>query len=131
MSMMISRAALAACSAIAVALLAGCGGVSELTKERVARAETSVRQAQQTVGTSEAAAVDLQRSRDSLDKARQALNDKDEKMAERWAQQAQLDAELSIAKSQSASARRAADELLASIQTLRREAGLDEPAANR
>lgn len=103
-------------------LLAGCGGVSDLTRERVARSETSVQQAQQSIGTSESGAVELQRARDTLQRAQQALKEKNEKQAERLAQQAQLDAELAVAKSQSASARKAADELLASIQTLREEA---------
>jgi len=108
--------------ALAAVLLAGCGGVSDLTKERVARSETSVQQAQQTVGTSEQGAVELQRAKENLDGARRALKDGNEEQAERHAQLAQLDAELAVSKSQSASARKAADELLASIKTLRQEA---------
>jgi hypothetical protein len=108
--------------ALTALLLAGCGGISELTKERVARSETSVQQAQQTVGNSEQGAIELQRAKDNLDHARKAMKDGDEQPAERYAQLAQLDAELAIAKSQSASARRAADELLASIKQLRQEA---------
>lgn len=124
MATTISRAGLPALSAIALALLAGCGGVTEMTKERVARSETAVRQAQQTVGNSEAAAVELQRARDNLERAQKAVSDKDDKLANQAAQQAQLDAELAVSKAQTGSARNAADELLASIQTLRKEAGL-------
>lgn len=131
MTTAISRAGLPALGAFAIVLLAGCGGVSEVTKERVARSETSVRQAQQTVGSSESGAVELQRARDNLEQARQALNDKNAKKAERMAQQAQLDAELAIAKSQSASARKAADEVLASIQQLRQESSRGTPESNR
>jgi chromosome segregation ATPase len=108
--------------AVAALLLAGCGGVSDLTKERVARSETSVQQAQQTIGNSEQGAIELQRAKDSLERARQAIKDGDEQPAQRYAQLAQLDAELAVAKSQSASARKAADELLASIKQLRQEA---------
>jgi hypothetical protein len=108
--------------ALAVGLLAGCGGVSEVTKERVARSETAVQQAQQTVGNSEQGAIELQRAKESLEAARRALNDSNEQQAERYAQLAQLDAELAVSKSQSASARKAANELLASIKTLREEA---------
>lgn len=108
--------------ALAALLLAGCGGVSDLTKERVARSEQSVQQAQQTIGNSEQGAIELQRAKDSLDHARQAMKDGKEQPAERYAQLAQLDAELAIAKSQSAAARKAADELLASIKQLRQEA---------
>lgn len=103
-------------------LLAGCGGVSELTKERVARSETSVQQAQQTVGNSEQGALELQRAKENLDGARQAMKDGNEQLAERHAHLAQLDAELALSKSQSAAARKAADELLASIKMLRQEA---------
>ena len=108
--------------ALAAVLLAGCGGVSELTKERVARSETSVQQAQQTIGNSEQGAIELQRAKDNLDHARQAIKDGKEQPAERYAQMALLDAELAVAKSQSASARKAADEVLASIKQLRNEA---------
>lgn len=107
---------------LAAGLLAGCGGISDLTKERVARSETSVQQAQQTVGNSEQGALELQRAKENLDAARQAMKDGKEQPAERYAQLAQLDAELAVSKSQSAAARKAADELLASIKTLRQEA---------
>jgi hypothetical protein len=113
--------------ALAAGLLAGCGGVSDLTKERVARSETSVQQAQQTVGNSEQGAVELQRAKESLDAARRALKDGKEPLAERHAQLAQLDAELAVSKSQSASARRAANEVLASIKQLRQEAERSSP----
>jgi chromosome segregation ATPase len=108
--------------ALTAVLIAGCGGVSELTKERVARSDTSVQQAQQTIGNSEQGAIELQRAKDNLDHARQAMKDGKEQPAERYARLAQLDAELAVSKSQSASARRAADELLASIKQLRQEA---------
>jgi hypothetical protein len=107
---------------IAVAgLLAGCGGVSEMTKDRVARSDTAVKQAQQTVGNSEAGAVELQTARDHLEQARRALDAKKEEPALRHAQRAELSAELAVAKAQSSSARRAAEELQASIRTLREE----------
>ncbi|MGH8176721.1 MAG: DUF4398 domain-containing protein [Steroidobacter sp.] len=106
---------------------AGCGGVSEVTKDRVARSETAVRQTQQTIGNSEAGAVELQRARDQLAQAQKALSDNKEEAALRHAQRAELDAELAVAKSQTSSARKAADELLASIQTLRQEAGRSTP----
>lgn len=107
--------------ALAVGAVVGCSSVSEVTKERVARSETTVQQAQQTVGRSEAGAVEMQRAKDNLEQARAALNKNKSEPAERYAQLAQLDAELAVAKSQSAAARRAADELLASIKTLREE----------
>lgn len=108
--------------ALTALLLAGCGGVSDLTKERVARSEISVQQAQQTLGNSEQGAIELQRAKDSLEQAHRAMKDGKEQPAERYAQLAQLDAELAVSKAQSASARKAADELLASIKQLRQEA---------
>lgn len=105
-----------------VSLLAGCGGVSELTKERVARSETAVQSATQTVGSAEAGAVELQKAKENLAKAQAALKAKNEKEADRYAHTAQLSAELAVAKTQSGAARKAADEVLASIETLRREA---------
>jgi hypothetical protein len=105
-----------------VGMLVGCGGVSEVTRDRVARSETTVQQAQQTVGTSEAGAIELQQAKERMESAQRALKKEDEVAAERFASQAQLTAELAVAKSQSAQARKAADELLASIETLRQEA---------
>jgi hypothetical protein len=105
----------------ALGLLSACSGVSELTKERVAQSETSVQQAQQTAGKSEHSAVELQQARERLDAAKSAVAKGQEQQAERSAAQAHLYAELAIAKSQSADARKAADEVLASMNTLRQE----------
>jgi hypothetical protein len=116
------RAGIPILGVLAVGLLAGCSSVSPVTKERVARSETTVQQAQQTVGNSESGALELQRAKDNLATAQAALAKKEAQKAERYGQLAQLDAELAVAKSQSASARKAADEVLASIQTLRQEA---------
>ena len=122
MSKSIRKAAFPALGAAALLVLAGCSGVSELTKERVARSETAVKQSQQTLGNSESGAVEMQRARDHLEQAQRAVKDNKDTEAQRHASMAELEAELAVSKSQSASARRAADELLASIQTLRREA---------
>lgn len=121
MNFQTSRAGLPVLIAIATMMI-GCGGVSEMTKDRVARSDTTVKQASQTLGNSEAGAVELQQARDHLDQARRALDAEKEEPALRHARQAELAAELAIAKSQSAAARRAADELQASIRTLREEA---------
>lgn len=103
-------------------MIAGCGGISDLTRERVARSETAVKQAAQTLGRSEAGALELQRARDDLHRAQQALDQQDETMAERYARQAELNAELAVAKSENAAARKAADQVLTSIRMLREEA---------
>lgn len=116
--------------AIGVSLLAAlgaCANTSVLTKERVAQSDASFQQAQQAVGRSEAGATELQQAKDKLSEAKAALADKRQQEAERSAAQAHLYAELAIAKSQSASARKAADEVLASVEILRTEAERTSP----
>lgn len=115
------RAGLPIVGVLAAGVLAGCSSVSDVTRERVARSETSFQQAQQAVGRSEAGALELQRAKDNLEQAKAALDKKESTKAERYAQLAQLDSELAMSKSQSAAARKAADELTASIQQLRQE----------
>jgi hypothetical protein len=100
---------------------------SDLAKQRVARSDTSVEQAQQTLGKSEHGAVELQQARDKLDAAKNALASKEWKEAERAAAQAHLLAELAVAKSQSADARKSADEVLASLEMLRQETERNTP----
>lgn len=107
--------------ACALVLLGACSGVSSLTKERLAQSETSVQQAQQTVGKSEQGAVELQQAREKLNAATTALAKGREQETERAAAQAHLYAELAVAKSQSADARKGADEVLASLNMLRQE----------
>ncbi len=108
--------------------LSACSSVSDLAKERVAQSETSVEQARQTVGKSEHGAVELQQARDKLTAAKSALAGGNEKEAERAAAQAHLYAELAVAKAQSADARKAANEVLASVETLRQETERGTPA---
>jgi hypothetical protein len=111
----------------ALGLLSACSSVSSLTNERVAQSETSVQQAQQTVGKSEQGAVELQQARERLEAAKSALAKGQQQQAERSAAQAHLYAELAVAKSQSADARKAANEVLASLNTLRQESERSTP----
>ena len=100
---------------------------SDLAKERVAQSDTSVEQARQTVGKSEHGTVELQQAGDKLDAAKSALAKKDWKEAERAAAQSHLFAELAVAKSQSADARKSANEVLASVEVLRQETERNTP----
>jgi hypothetical protein len=109
-------------STLAVGVLGACSDVSALAKERVARSEVTVQQAQQNIGPSESGARELQAARTDLAAAQSALTKGDNKAAERNAAQAQLHAELATAQTESSAARRAADEVLASSETLRQEA---------
>jgi Domain of unknown function (DUF4398) len=110
-----------------LAVLSACTGVSAVTKERVAQGEASLQQAQQTLGQSEHGALELQQARDSIAAAKAALAKGKHEQAERAAAQAHLYAELAVAKSQSASARNSADEVLASLEMLRRESERNSP----
>ena len=122
-------------NAMAVALsvgilgaLSACSSVSDLQKERVSKSDTSVEQAQQTIGRSEHGAVELQQARDKLNAAKSALAKGQGEAAERAAAQAHLYAELAVAKSQSADARKSANEVLTSLETLRQETERGTPA---
>jgi hypothetical protein len=110
-----------------LALLGACTGVSAVTKERVAQGETSLQQAQQTLGQSEHGAVELQQAREKIAAAKSAMAKGQHEQAERMAAQAHLYAELAVAKSQSASARNSANEVLASLEMLRRESERNSP----
>jgi predicted nucleic acid-binding Zn-ribbon protein len=110
-----------------LALLGACTGVSAVTKERVAKGETSLQQAQQTLGQSEHGAVELQQAREKIAAAKSAMAKGQHEQAERMAAQAHLYAELAVAKSQSASARNSANEVLASLEMLRRESERNSP----
>ena len=110
-----------------LALLGACTGVSAVTKERVAQGENTVQQAQQTLGQSEHGAIELQQARDKIAAAKNALAKGHHEEAERSAAQAHLYAELAMARSQSATARKSADEVLASLEMLRRETERTSP----
>jgi hypothetical protein len=122
MNRSMSRVALPA-ALTALVFVAGCG-VTEETKQQVARSETAIQQASQTLANTEAGAIDLQRAKDHLSHAKKAVEDGDDETASRYAQYAYLDADLALARSQSDTARKAANDMKASIQTLRQEAGL-------
>jgi hypothetical protein len=102
------------------ALLTGCS-VSKVTEDAVARAETKIQQAQGALGNSEGGAVEMQRARDHLVQAKTAVSEGEDEFAQRHAQQAELDADLAVAKAQNATARKATAELQASIEMLRKE----------
>jgi len=108
-------------AAVASIALSACSSVSDATKAEVARAETIVAQATQSIGSSEHGALELQQARDHLDAAKTAVGKGDDKNASRNAEKARLDADLALARAQSATAQRAADELTASIKSLRDE----------
>lgn len=109
------------CVGAATLVMLGACSVSKTTKEAVARADSRFQQAQQALGNSEGGAVELQSAKNHLEQAQKAVKDGDDEPAQRHAQQAELDVELAVAKAQNATARKAANEMQASIQQLRQE----------
>lgn len=107
--------------ALSMSVIGACSDVSAVTKERVARSNVAVQEAQRTIGQTETGAIELQKAKQHLEAANNALAQGQRKVAEERAEQAQLHAELAVAKVQSAEARRAANEVMASTETLRSE----------
>lgn len=106
---------------LGMSVVGACSDVSSVTKERVARSNVAVQEAQRTIGQAETGAIELQKAKQHLEAANSALAQGQRIVAEQRAEQAQLHAELAVAKVQSAEARRAADEIMASTETLRSE----------
>lgn len=100
-------------------VVAGCG--TPPPTEKVEVAEAAVRQAD-TRGASEDAALELRMARDKLARAQTAMEDERYVDARRLAEQAQVDALLAEAKSQSVAALESAREMRDSIESLRGEA---------
>jgi len=115
--------------AVGVSVLAGCSSVSDLTRERVSQSSATVRQSEHTLGGSEAGAVELQLAKDKQQAAQNALASANEKDAQQSAALAGLHAQLAVAQSQSAEAKRAAAEVVASTQILRQESERNVPTS--
>jgi hypothetical protein len=112
---------LIASSLTAALVVAGCAGAPERPTADMTRAQTLIDQAEKQ-NSREFAAAEIERARQKLSAAERAEADGREDEADRLAAQAALDAEFAAAKAASSEARKAADELDRSIQTLRQEA---------
>jgi hypothetical protein len=108
-------------AALALALAAAGCSAPRGPEQEIEKAEMAVRTATQT-GVPESAALDMRLARDKLERAREALAEEDYERAKRLGEQASVDAQVAMAKSDSEAAREAAQELERSIQTLRDEA---------
>jgi len=106
-------------SVLAGAALAGCAN-PPLPVAEYARAQTLVQQAERNQAQ-QFAAVDLERARKQLQQAHKAMDAREAELAERYASEAALDAELALARSAAAQAEKSAAELSASIKDLRAE----------
>ena len=104
----------------ALAVGAGCASAPPRdTTDEVARAQALVGEADQS-GGQQYAAADLQEARDKLQQATQ-LEDKQPVQAEHLAREAALDAQLATARASDGKAQRAAQDVNASLNTLRNE----------
>ncbi|MFT3859563.1 MAG: DUF4398 domain-containing protein [Aquabacterium sp.] len=109
------RSALA--GACAVAALAGCSS-PPVPREQLAVGKASV-EAAQTAGAAELAPVELTRAREKLAQAQIALRERNLDAARILAEQADADAQVARARANAERSRRAADEVSASLRTLR------------
>jgi hypothetical protein len=101
----------------ALLVLSACATNKELTAQ-LANSREAVDQAKM-AGAEHTAAADLDTAITKLDRANAAAKNRDEKDAMRLAEQAQVDANLARARSESAQARVAAAEVMKSNQIMR------------
>jgi hypothetical protein len=105
--------------ACAVAALAGC------SSPPVPRAQmavgTSSLEAAQTAGAAELAPVELNRAREKLTQAQMAVRDRKYDEARILAEQADVDAQVARSRANAERSRRAAEEVSASLRTLRQQ----------
>jgi Domain of unknown function (DUF4398) len=106
--------------ALLVSVVAACATQQPVPNEALARAEQSVEQADQ-AGARRFDPGNLDAAKEKLAQARAAAQKGDKRNATLLAEQAELDAELAAAHGRSGSAKIAADELRASLETLRAE----------
>ncbi len=89
--------------------------------EEIARAEVVIRQAEQS-GAAEHSARELSMARRKIERSKSAVDDNEPVEAARLAEEASADAELAAARSRAETAEQAAEEIRATIASLRSEA---------
>jgi hypothetical protein len=113
------RLAVASTSIAAILLLASCA--SEVPKEVVSQADLAVNKATQSRAP-QLAPLDLRKSRDHLDEAKLAIQDRQYEQARRLAEKAVVEAQLAEAKSEAANEQATLADLRESLNALREEA---------
>jgi hypothetical protein len=106
--------------ALASGLAAGCATEGNVPTQDMTMARTLVEQADKS-DAQRYAPADLQRAHDELGSAEKAVNDHKYNDARRYAQSAQVDADLASARASSGEAQHAALEVNRSIESLRQE----------
>jgi len=99
---------------------AGCATQPPVPSEEITKARALVEQADKT-DAQRYAAADLQRAHDELSNAERAVNERKYADARRFAEDAEVDADLASARASSGEAQRAAQEVNRSIESLRQE----------
>jgi hypothetical protein len=110
---------LSALTLFACSLGAGCAS-APIPNEQLTTARTLVEQADK-ADAQRYAPADLQRAHDELSSAEKAVNERRYDDARRYAENAQVDADLASARASSGAAQRAAREVDRSIDSLRQE----------
>jgi Domain of unknown function (DUF4398) len=111
---------LSALALVACVLGAGCATQGPIPTEQLTRARTLVEQADK-ADAQRYAPADLQRAHDELSSADKAVSDHKYDDARRYAENAQVDADLASARASSGEAQHAAREVDRSIDSLRQE----------
>jgi hypothetical protein len=122
---------LSALALLSCAVGAGCASQGPVPTEQLTRARTLVEQADK-ADAQRYAPADLQRAHDELSSADKAVSDHKYDDARRYAENAQVDADLASARASSGEAERAAREVDRSIDSLRQESDrhANGPATN-
>jgi hypothetical protein len=105
---------------LAVLSVAGCSTVAP-PKDSVAAADLAVQRANKSKAP-QYSPLELRIAADKLDEAKRSMEKEEYTRARRLAEEALVDAQLAEAKADSEEARRAANDLRQSLETLRREA---------
>jgi hypothetical protein len=103
-----------------ILLAASCAGAPERPVEQLTRAKTLIDQAEKT-GASRFAAAELERARSKLSAAETAASEGEQETARQLATEAALDAEYAAALAKAGEARKAAEEVEKSVESLREE----------
>ena len=111
---------LPAIALVTCGLGAGCATQGPIPNQQIATARTLVEQADK-ADAQRYAPTDLQRAHDELSSAEKAVNDHKYDDARRYAESAQVDADLASARASSGEAQHAAREVDKSIDSLRQE----------
>lgn len=114
------------CICLVIASSVAACATTPVPNEQIAVAKSSVQRAEES-GAPELAPVEISTARQELASAEKAAADRDALAAKRWAEKANVDAQLAEATAQQNRAHKAATEFDASMSALRQEAQRSAP----